>query len=394
MRKRAKAGEKSASDTVGCVGTEWKEDVNSMRLPSGTILIRVMCIVGAAVGIVWSAPAAGQEVRVTLNGSALNLSPLPQERAGRIFVPLRGIFEQLGASVVYQNGIINAQGNGRAVSLHIGSTQATVNGQLQNLDVAPFVVGASTYVPLRFVSQALGAGVNYDAANKIVALTNGGAPAASPTASNASRVRLGPVRPTRDATVAAQRPTVEAQFVGGEVDPNTLRITLDDLDITAASSRSPSGFVFSPPSDLESVRHMVRVIGNDKTGAPFEARWSFTSGTSAVENKLGDVAPPEGAQVGSQFTVSGRTLPGALVVVQVGAAAGNTNTVAGAVGSILGLGGAANVRNEVTANADGSFSTVIAINAPPGTTLQMILNSTDPRTKSAAHPVARTLTVR
>jgi hypothetical protein len=48
----------------------------------------------------------------------------------------------------------------------------------------------------------------------------------------------------------------------------------------------------------------------------------------------------------------------------------------------------------VTANADGSFSTVIAINAPPGTTLQMIVNSTDPRTKSAAHPIARTLTVR
>jgi hypothetical protein len=86
----------------------------------------------------------------------LNLAPAPQERAGRVFVPLRGIFEQLGASVVYQNGIINAQGNGRAVSLRIGSTQATVNGQLQNLDVPPFVVGASTYVPLRFVSQAQG----------------------------------------------------------------------------------------------------------------------------------------------------------------------------------------------------------------------------------------------
>ena len=365
-----------------------------MRLPSAIIPIRVACLVGAALGIVWCVPAAGQGVSVTLNGSTLNLAPAPQERAGRIFVPLRGIFEQLGASVVYQNGIINAQGNGRAVSLRIGSTQATVNGQLQNLDVAPFVVGASTYVPLRFVSQALGAGVDYDAANKIVALTNGATPAASPTASNASRVRLESVRPARDATVPAQRPTVEAQFVGGEVDPNTLRITLDDLDVTSATSRSPSGFVFSPPSDLQSVRHTVRVTGNDRTGAPFEARWSFTSGTSAVENRLGGVVPSDGAQVGSQFTVSGRTLPGALVVIQVGAAAGNANTVAGAVGSILGLSGGANVRNEVTANADGSFSTVIAINAPPGTTLQMIVNSTDPRTKAAAHPIARTLTVR
>jgi hypothetical protein len=310
-------------------------------------------------------------------------------------VPLRGIFESLGASVVYANGEINAQGNGRSVSLHIGSTQASVNGQAQTLDVAPFVVGASTYVPLRFVSQALGAGVNYDATNKIVALSNGGAPAAAAAAAVAgSRLRLGPIRPGRDADVPTRRPTIEAQFAGAAADPNTLKITLDDLDVTSQTSRSPSGFVYSPPSDLQSMRHVVRVTGNDASGAPFEAHWSFTSGTSAVQNTLSDVSPRDGAEVGSQFTVSGRSLPGALVVVQVGATAGNPTTVAGAVGSILGLGGGANVRNEVTANADGSFSTVVAINAESGTTLQMIVNSTDPRSKASARPIARKLIVR
>lgn len=364
-----------------------------MILSSSIALIRAAGLALAA-GLIVCARASAQDVSVTLNGAPLNLNPAPQERAGRIFVPLRGIFEQLGASVVYANGVINAQGNGRSVSLHIGSTQATVNGQPQNLDVAPFVVGASTYVPLRFVSQALGAGVNYDPANKIVALTNGGAPAAAPTAPAGSRLRLRDVQPQRDANVAARRPTIEAQFAGPPADPNTLRITLDELDITAATSRSPSGFVFSPPSDLQSIRHVVRVTGTDATGAAFDDRWSFTSGTSAVENRLSEVTPPDGAQVSPQFTVSGRSLPGALVVVQVGAAAGNGNTVAGAVGSILGLGGGANVRNEVTANTDGSFSTVVAINAPPGTTLQMVVSSTDPRTKAAARPVSRTLTVR
>jgi hypothetical protein len=367
-----------------------------MALLSSTSIFRTAALAFAA-GLIVCARATAQDVSVTLNGAALNLTPPPQERGGRIFVPLRGIFEKLGASVVYANGVINAQGNGRSVALHIGSTQATVNGQAQNLDVAPFVVGASTYVPLRFVSQALGAGVNYDAANKIVALSNGGAPAvaasaaASPTA--ASRLRLESVRPARDASVAAERPTIEAQF-GAPVDPNTLRVTLDNLDITSATSRSPSGFVYSPPSDLQSMRHSVRVSGNDATGAPFDARWSFTSGTSAVENRLSGVTPPDGAQVNTQFTVSGRSLPGALVVVQVGAAPGNTSTVAGAVGSILGLGGGANVRNEVTANADGSFSTVVAINAAPGTALQMVVNSTDPKTKAAARSVTRTLTLR
>src|SRR6202171_4210471 len=117
--------------------------------------------------------AAGP-VTVQLNGNTLNLNPAPTERAGRVFVPLRGVFENLGASVVYANGVINATGRGHSVSLHIGSQQATVDGQQQTVDVAPFIIGASTYVPLRFVSQALGADVNYDATNNVVAISASG----------------------------------------------------------------------------------------------------------------------------------------------------------------------------------------------------------------------------
>ena len=132
-----------------------------MRAAGGT-----RCAVALCAGLA----LAQSDVSVTLNGAPLVLNPPPQQRAGRVFVPLRGVFERLGASVVYDGGTINAQGNGHAVSLHIGSTQASVDGQVQNLDVAPFIIGASTYVPLRFVSQALGASVNYDASSRIVAL--------------------------------------------------------------------------------------------------------------------------------------------------------------------------------------------------------------------------------
>ena len=117
-----------------------------------------------------------------VNGNAANLNPPPTERAGRVFVPLRGVFEQLGATVVDQSGIINATGRGHTISLKIGSQQATVDGQQQNVDVAPFIIGASTYVPLRFVSQALGASVNYDGNNRVVAInTNGGNMAQNPS---------------------------------------------------------------------------------------------------------------------------------------------------------------------------------------------------------------------
>jgi hypothetical protein len=118
-------------------------------------------------------------ISVTVNGNPVSLAPPPIERAGRVFVPLRGLFEQLGASVVYANGVINATAGSQTVSLTIGSQQATVDGSPQTVDVAPFIVGASTYVPLRFVSQALGATVNYDGTNQIVAVTTASAPSES-----------------------------------------------------------------------------------------------------------------------------------------------------------------------------------------------------------------------
>ena len=91
---------------------------------------------------------------------------------GRVFVPLRGVFEDLGASVVYANGQINATENRRDIALQIGSTQASVDGQPETIDVAPFIVGESTYVPLRFISRALGATVSWNGDDRVVTVAS------------------------------------------------------------------------------------------------------------------------------------------------------------------------------------------------------------------------------
>ncbi len=343
--------------------------------------------------------ASAQSVNVTLNGAPVTLNPEPQQRAGRVFVPLRGVFERLGASVVYAGGTINAQGNNHAVSLHIGSTQATVDGQPQTLDVAPFIIGASTYVPLRFVSQALGATVNYDAANRLVALsTNGAAPGGAPQQGNVpqqpqrSPLTLRGQHPANGATVDARRPTIEAQFGGVQADPNTVRVVVDGLNVTDQSSRSPNGIVFSPPSDLLSQRHDVRVAGRDVNGMPFDRGWSFTSGTANVENTIGELQPADGQSVGRQFVVRGRTLPNARVVVQVGTV--NQPTTRDVIGQILGVGGAnTSVRSEIIADGNGVFSTPISLNVQAGQQITLIVDSTDARTQAAAPRVVRNLVV-
>ncbi len=357
----------------------------------------------AAAALTLPAAAAGP-VTVTLNGNQLNLNPAPTERAGRVFVPLRGVFENLGASVVYANGVINATGRGHTVSLHIGSQQATVDGQQQTVDVAPFIIGASTYVPLRFVSQALGASVNYDGSNNVVAInaSGNGAPRYErppnqvitpvPNANgNFGTVQLTNEVPARGATVSSRRPTIEASFTG-PVDPNSIRVFVDGTDVTNDSTRSPRGITFVPRSPLQAGNHRVRVTGTDRDGNNFGRQWVFTSGSSeATVSEIIDVRPPEGATVGNQFVVSGRTAPGARVTVQAGVA--NNGSVGGLIGAILGNAQGNTVVYNLTADGNGRFSAQVNIGAPSGAGLLLIISATDPQTGASATPVRERLTI-
>jgi hypothetical protein len=324
-------------------------------------------------------PAHAQSVTVTVSGQPVSLNPPPIERAGRVFVPLRGVFEHLGATVVYANRMINATGNNRTISLTIGSTTAVVNGQTQTLDVAPFIIGASTYVPLRFVAQALGATVNWDGTNRVVAIVpagGGGPPTVVtpvPTSAPPSPVRLKALEPSAGAVVAAKKPTISAEFTR-RVDPNSLKITLDGLDITNAATRSETGIVYAPPSPLQASEHTVRITGKDLSGETFDRSWSFTSGSTAPTNSITIFQPVNGATVGGTFTVRGKTLPNAQV-----------HTVAGAVvtAGVFTFGTGTYIGDTI-ADGNGNFSQTVTLNAASGGSIGLTVTSTDPVTKESA----------
>jgi Copper amine oxidase N-terminal domain/WXXGXW repeat (2 copies) len=150
--------------------------MNGFIYKSSTTRYAALAFAGVLAGALSVAPvtsAAQQAVAVVVNGQTMSFDQPPIVQSGRVFVPLRSIFQQLGASVVYANGQINATGRGRTVSLTIGSTQATVSGQPMTLDVAPFVIGSRTLVPLRFVAQSLGANVNWNDSTSTVTIDSG-----------------------------------------------------------------------------------------------------------------------------------------------------------------------------------------------------------------------------
>jgi hypothetical protein len=262
-------------------------------------------------------PSAAAAQTVTVNGQPLYLNPGPIERAGRVLVPLRGIFERLGASVVYSAGTINATKGGTTVSLQIGSTQAAVSGEPTTLDVAPFIVGATTYVPLRFIAQSLGATVGYDASTRVVAINISGQvipigpvhPIRPPNPPPVRIVNLNAQQPAPGERVANRFVTISAEFTY-RVDPGTVRVWLDDNNITTRSGVSPGGFSYKPPAPLEPGSHRVRVAGRGPAGSPFDRAWSF-----AV---AGAPAPPPSSpiQLRAQQPAPGTSVNNAFIVIK------------------------------------------------------------------------------
>ncbi|MBM3472770.1 MAG: DUF4377 domain-containing protein [Armatimonadetes bacterium] len=99
----------------------------------------------------------------------------PILRNGSTLVPLRAIFEWLGAEVDYDaaSHAISATKDPHSVRLRIGSTTALVDGASVSLEAPPMETGGRTYVPLRFVSEALGAKVEWDADARLVTVIDG-----------------------------------------------------------------------------------------------------------------------------------------------------------------------------------------------------------------------------
>jgi len=107
---------------------------------------------------------------INVDGSRLDFDQNPETRNNRVLVPLRKIFEALGAKIEWNQATqtITATKGGTTVKLTIGSVNAYVNGVLVKLDQPPIVLNGRTLVPVRFIGEALGAKVEWDGENYTV----------------------------------------------------------------------------------------------------------------------------------------------------------------------------------------------------------------------------------
>lgn len=124
-------------------------------------------------GLVFAATMASMAtIQVEINGRALYLNVPPIQVQNRTMVPMRSVFEALGAQVDWDAATRTITMNKEAtnVQLSIGQKNATVNGRTVLLDVPALIMRGTTMVPLRFVSEALGAQVSWHGATQTVSI--------------------------------------------------------------------------------------------------------------------------------------------------------------------------------------------------------------------------------
>jgi internalin A len=112
------------------------------------------------------------EIKIKLNGEIQSYNISPIKLNGNTLVPMRAIFEQLGASIFWDDvsNTVTAKKGDIKVSTQIGSIIAKINDNTFTLLTSPTIINGSTMVPLRFVSEALGAKVDWDASTKTVSI--------------------------------------------------------------------------------------------------------------------------------------------------------------------------------------------------------------------------------
>ena len=126
---------------------------------------------------------AADDITVIINNEPQAFTPAPVIKNGSTLVPMRGFFEALGAEVSWDGATQTVTGTRGEieVKLKIGSKTAYVNNQNKQLSIEAQLINGSTYIPLRFVGEALGDTVTWEGSTQTIRISSGSAPPKSQT---------------------------------------------------------------------------------------------------------------------------------------------------------------------------------------------------------------------
>jgi len=152
-------------------------EMEVLKMKKITVLTLVLMILTATLSA--GVFAVQIPLRVVVNGSRISFpdaQPFIDEN-GRTQVPVRFVSEALGADVGWdgKTKTVTIEQGKNKITLVVGKSEYTVNGKKMKMDTSVLLLEDRTFVPVRFVSEGLGANVEWNASIRTVYITTGGA---------------------------------------------------------------------------------------------------------------------------------------------------------------------------------------------------------------------------
>lgn len=117
----------------------------------------------------------GSVYKLKVNGSEVKTPLEPIIFNDRALVPIREVFEAMGADVDYNDGAVSVSMNGISVGMSIDDPVAEINGKKKTIPdgIVPKLIAkqgesAKTMVPVRFISESIGMDVEFDGKDGII----------------------------------------------------------------------------------------------------------------------------------------------------------------------------------------------------------------------------------
>lgn len=133
-------------------------------------IISLLLVVGLVLSSATLAFANENEISVYVEGQKVSFDVPPQTINDRTMVPIRAIFEVMGATVNWDNATQTAicTKDNTVVKMTLNSKIEYINDVPYEMDVAPVIVDNRTLAPARYVAEAFGYFVNWDGNTKSV----------------------------------------------------------------------------------------------------------------------------------------------------------------------------------------------------------------------------------
>ncbi len=156
------------------MATQMAERLQSGQMPGGTGENSTAAgTTSNSSGIVMTIGSSRMYVRGVAQAIDPGFQTSPAIVNGRTFVPIKAIIEQLGGTVDWNaaDQTVTVTLNNESIVLHIGDTNATVNGVAKTLDAAPYISATNrTMLPVRFIAENFGHQVNWDGKTRTVTI--------------------------------------------------------------------------------------------------------------------------------------------------------------------------------------------------------------------------------